>query len=187
MTCLSPDARITSACPGPWNDEHEGARKRIVDYVHTQTDAKIALQLGHVGRQGIDAPGVGRDRSAARISQLAILSASPLPYIEGLSQISHEASRADMGRIQADFVAATARAITAGFDWIEFHCAHGYLMLSSISPLTTQRTHQYGGSLENRCRYPVEVFKAMRAVWPEDKPMSVRISGHDWVPGGLTP
>jgi anthraniloyl-CoA monooxygenase len=187
MTCVSPDARITPACPGLWNDEQEHAWKRIVDYVHAYTDAKIALQLGHSGRkgstrrmwEGIDQP--------LDSGNWPILSASPIPYIEGVSQTPREATRADMDRIKADFVAATRRGEAAGFDWLEFHCAHGYLISSFISPLTNHRTDEYGGSLENRCRYPVEVFKAMRAVWPQDKPMSVRISAHDWVPGGLTP
>ena len=116
-----------------------------------------------------------------------LVSASPLPYIENLSQVPREATRADMCRIKADFVSATRRAIDAGFDWLEFHCAHGYLMSSFISPLTNRRTDEYGGCLANRCRYPLEVFSAMRAVWPDHLPMSVRISAHDWVPGGLTP
>ena len=116
-----------------------------------------------------------------------LLSASPIPYIEGISQTPHEATKTDLGRIMENFVAATKRGVAAGFDWLEFHCAHGYLLSSFISPLTNQRTDEYGGSLENRCRYPVEVFKAMRETWPQDKPMSVRISAHDWVPGGLTP
>ena len=98
-----------------------------------------------------------------------------------------EAARVDMERIKADFVAATRRGVAAGFDWLELHCAHGYLLSSFISPLTNHRTDEYGGSLENRCRYPLEVFRAMREAWPQDKPMSVRISVHDWVPGGLTP
>jgi anthraniloyl-CoA monooxygenase len=187
MTCVSPNARITPACPGLWNDKQERAWKRIVDYVHSQTDAKIALQLGHSGRkgstrrmwEGIDQP--------LPSGNWPILSASPLPYIEGISQIPHEASRTDLERVKEDFVNATIRGLHAGFDWIELHCAHGYLLSSFISPLTNHRIDEYGGSLENRCRYPVEVFRAMRAAWPDDKPMSVRISAHDWTPGGLTP
>ena len=187
MTCVSPDARITPGCAGLWNDEQERAWKRIVDYVHTQTDAKIALQLGHSGRkgstrrlwEGIDQP--------LPSGNWPILSASPLPYIEGVSQVPHEATIDDLERIKAGFVHATVRGLRAGFDWIELHCAHGYLLSSFISPLTNHRIDEYGGSLENRCRYPMEVFRAMRAVWPDDKPMSVRISAHDWTPGGLTP
>jgi anthraniloyl-CoA monooxygenase len=187
MTCVSPDARITPACLGMWNDAQRDGWKRIVNYVHTYSDAKVALQLGHSGRKGSTRRGwEGIDQPLAS-DNWPLVSASPLPYIDGVSQFPREATRADMDRIKADFVAATERGVAAGFDWLEFHCAHGYLMSSFISPLTNLRKDEYGGSLENRCRYPLEVFKAMRAVWPQDKPMSVRISAHDWVPGGNTP
>jgi anthraniloyl-CoA monooxygenase len=187
MTCVTPDARITPACPGIWNDAQQHAWQRIVDFVHANTDAKIALQLGHSGRKGSTRRGWEGIDQPLESDNWPLISASPLPYIEDLSQIPREATRADMDRILADFVAATRRGIAAGFDWLEFHCAHGYLMSSFVSPLTNQRTDEYGGSLENRCRYPVEVFRAMREVWPQDKPMSVRISANDWAPGGLTP
>ena len=187
MTCVSPEARITPACPGMWNDEQQNAWKRIVDFVHTHTDAKIALQLGHSGRKGSTRRGWEGIDLPLESDNWPLLSASPIPYIEGISQTPHEATKTDLGRIMENFVAATKRGVAAGFDWLEFHCAHGYLLSSFISPLTNQRTDEYGGSLENRCRYPVEVFKAMRETWPQDKPMSVRISAHDWVPGGLTP
>ena len=187
MTCTSPSARITPACPGLWNDDQEAAWQRIVRYIHTYTDAKIGLQLGHSGRkgstrrawEGIDLP--------LESDNWPILSASPLPYIEGVSQVPQEATLGNLERIKDDFVAATERAASIGFDWLEFHCAHGYLMSSFISPLTNVRRDEYGGCLESRCRYPLEVFSAMRAVWPREKPMSVRISAHDWTPGGLTP
>jgi len=187
MTCVSPDARITPACPGMWNDEQAQAWKRVVDFVHTNTDAKIALQLGHSGRKGSTRrmqDGIDQPLSSGN---WPLISASPLAYIEGISQVPREATCEDMERIKADFVAATKRGDAAGFDWIEFHCAHGYLMSSFISPLTNRRADGYGGPLENRCRFPVQVFEAMRAVWPRHKPMSVRISAHDWVAGGLTP
>jgi anthraniloyl-CoA monooxygenase len=187
MTCVSPDARITPGCPGMWNDEQQNAWKRVVDFVHTHTDAKIASQLGHAGRKGSTRMGWDAIDQPLQSGNWPLLSASPLPYIENLSQVPHEATRADMCRIKADFVFATRRAAAVGYDWLEFHCAHGYLMSSFISPLTNQRTDEYGGCLENRCRYPLEVFAAMRAEWPQDLPMSVRISAHDWVPGGLTP
>jgi anthraniloyl-CoA monooxygenase len=189
MTCVSPDARITPGCPGLWNDEQQNAWKRIVNFVHKHTDARIALQLGHAGRKGSTRRGWDAiDQPMERESEnWPLVSASPLPYIEGLSQTPREASRCDMDRIKADFVAATRRGAYAGFDWLEFHCAHGYLLSSFISPLTNRRTDEYGGSLENRCRYPLEVFRAMREAWPQDRPMSVRISACDWVPGGLTP
>jgi len=187
MTCVSPEGRITPACTGMWNDAQQHAWKRIVDYVHQHTNAKIALQLGHSGRkgstrrawEGIDLP--------LPSGNWPLVSASAVPYMEGVSQIPHEAARAEMDRIKSEFVAATLRGAAAGFDWLELHCAHGYLLSSFISPLTNQRSDEYGGSIENRCRYPLEVFRAMRAVWPPDKPISVRISAHDWVPGGLTP
>ena len=187
MTCVSPDARITPACLGIWNDAQQLAWRRIVDYVHSQTDAKIALQLGHSGRKGSTRRAWDGMDQPLESSNWPLVSASPLPYLEGVSQTPHEATRGDMDRIQSDFVEAARRGAVAGFDWLEFHCAHGYLMSSFISPLTNRRTDSYGGSLENRCRYPLEVFLAMRSVWPEDRPISVRISAHDWVPGGLTP
>jgi anthraniloyl-CoA monooxygenase len=187
MTCVSPDARITPACLGMWNEAQMQAWKRVVDYVHTHTDAKMALQLGHSGRKGSTRRGWEGIDQPLESGNWPLVSASPLPYIEGVSQTPREMTRKDMDRIKADFVSATRRGVAAGFDWLEFHMAHGYLLSSFISPLTNHRADDYGGSLENRCRYPVEVFQAMRAVWPEDQPMSVRISAHDWVPGGITP
>ncbi|MGC1107672.1 MAG: bifunctional salicylyl-CoA 5-hydroxylase/oxidoreductase [Candidatus Acidiferrales bacterium] len=187
MTCVSPDARITPACPGMWNDAQRDAWKRIVDFVHTHSDAKIALQLGHSGRKGSTRRGWEGIDLPLDSDNWPLISASPLPYIPGTSQVPAEATRKDLERVMADFVSATRRGIEAGFDWLEFHCAHGYLLSSFISPLTNQRKDEYGGSLENRCRYPLAVFRAMRAVWPAEKPMSVRISANDWVPGGLTP
>ena len=187
MTCVSADARITPACPGLYAPEHTAAWKRIVDFVHAQSDAKIALQLGHAGAkgstrvmwEGIDQPLAG--------GNWPLVSASPQQYLEGVSQLAREASGHDLARIEADFVRATVAAEQAGFDWIELHCAHGYLLSSFISPLTNRRTDEYGGSLENRCRYPLRVFRAVRAAWPANKPISVRISAHDWVEGGITP
>jgi anthraniloyl-CoA monooxygenase len=187
MTCVSADARITPACPGMYAPEHTVAWKRIVDFVHANSDAKIALQLGHAGAkgstrvmwEGIDQP--------LDEGNWPLVSASPQQYLAGVSQLAREASEDDLARIERDFVRATVAASAAGFDWIELHCAHGYLLSSFISPLTNERTDAYGGSLENRCRYPVRVLRAMRAAWPQDKPISVRISAHDWVEGGITP
>ncbi len=187
MTCVSPDARITPGCPGMWNDTQRDAWKRVVDFVHKQTDARIGLQLGHAGRKGSTRRGWDAIDQPLESGNWPLVSASPLAYIEGLSQIPREAMRCDMEQIKADFVAATLRGISAGFDWLELHCAHGYLLSSFISPLTNQRTDEYGGCLESCCRYPLEVFRAMREVWPQERPVSVRISAHDWVPGGLTP
>ena len=187
MTCVSPDARITPGCLGLWSEEHQQAWKRIVDCVHGQSDARIAMQLGHAGRKGSTRRGLAGAEQPLEEGNWPLVSASAIPYVENVTQTPREATPADLDRIRADFVAATRRAAAAGFDWLELHCAHGYLLSSFISPLTNHRTDEYGGSLLNRCRYPLEVFRAMRAVWPQDKPMSVRISAHDWVPGGLTP
>ena len=187
MTCVSADARITPHCPGMYTPEHTQAWKRIVDFVHQQTDAAIALQLGHAGAKGSTrAMWDGIDKPLEK-DNWPLVSASPQQYLQGISQTAHEMTAADMDRVQADFVRATLAANDAGFDWLELHCAHGYLLSSFISPLTNQRTDDYGGSLENRCRYPLRVFTAMRAAWPSHKPMSIRISAHDWVEGGITP
>ncbi len=187
MTCVSADARISPGCTGIWSDEQAHAWKRIVSFVHANSKAKMSMQIGHAGRKGstklawdgIDQPLVE--------GNWPLIAPSALPYVVGTSQVPREMTRVDMDKVKADFVAATLRAESAGFDMIEFHAAHGYLLSSFISPLTNQRGDEYGGSLENRCRYPLEVFNAMRAVWPADKPMSVRISAHDWVAGGTTP
>ena len=187
MTCTSPDARITPGCPGLWNDEQQAAWQRIVDFVHANSTAKIALQLGHAGAKGSTrVPWEGEDLPL-QAGNWPLLSASPQQYLDGVSAWSRAMSRADMDRVRDEFVAATQRAARAGFDWLELHCAHGYLLSAFLSPLTNQRSDDYGGSLANRLRFPLEVFAAMRAAWPADKPMSVRLSAHDWVPGGNTP
>ncbi len=187
MTCVSADARITPSCPGMYAPAHTAAWKRIVDFVHGQTDAKIALQLGHAGPKGSTrVMWDGIDQPLAD-GNWPLIAASPQQYLPGVSQMAREATEPDLERVEADFVRATLAAEEAGFDWLELHCAHGYLLSSFISPLTNRRTDEYGGSLENRCRYPLRVFRAMRAAWPAHKPMSVRISAHDWVEGGITP
>ncbi|HEY4080242.1 MAG TPA: bifunctional salicylyl-CoA 5-hydroxylase/oxidoreductase [Burkholderiaceae bacterium] len=187
MTCTSADARITPGCPGLWNDKQGAAWKRIVDFVHANSTAKIAMQLGHAGAKGSTRLGwEGIDLPLER-DNWPLISASEQQYLAGVGQHSKAMTRADMDRVKADFSAAAERAAAAGFDWLELHCAHGYLLSSFISPLTNQRQDEYGGSLENRLRYPLEVFRALREVWPEHLPMSVRISANDWVPGGTTP
>jgi anthraniloyl-CoA monooxygenase len=187
MTCPTPDARITPGCPGLWNEQQRDALARIVDFVHAHTDAKIAIQLGHAGAKGSTrVPWEGEDQPL-EVGNWALISASPQQYLDGVSDWSRAMNRDDMDRVRDDFVRSTRYAAEAGFDWLELHCAHGYLLSSFISPLTNQRTDEYGGPLENRLRYPLEVFRAMRAVWPKDLPMSVRISAHDWVEGGITP
>jgi len=189
MTCPSPDARITPGCPGLWNDAQRDAWARIVGFVHRQTDAKIALQLGHSGAKGstcVPWQGPGADHPLPA-GNWPLLAASPVPYLGEAGAVPREITRAEMDRVRDDFVAATRRAAEAGFDWLELHCAHGYLLSGFISPLTNRRQDDYGGSLENRLRYPLEVFAAIRAAWPEHLPMSVRISAHDWVEGGIGP
>jgi anthraniloyl-CoA monooxygenase len=187
MTCVSPEARITPGCPGMYAPEHLVAWRRIVDFVHAQSDAKIGMQLGHAGAkastrvawEGIDQP--------LPDGNWPLVSASPQQYLRGVSQWSREATHEDLRSIEAEFVRATEMADAAGFDWLELHCAHGYFLSSFLSPLTNQRTDEYGGSLANRLRYPLQVFAAIRKVWPQDKPISVRISANDWVEGGTTP
>ena len=187
MTCVSADARITPACPGMYEPAHTAAWKRIVDFVHANSSAKVAMQLGHAGAKGstrVMWEGIDQPLAAGN---WPLVSASRQQYLDGVSQVSRAATEQDMARIEADFVRATRACEDAGFDWLELHCAHGYLLSSFISPLTNCRTDEYGGSLENRCRYPLRVFLAMRAAWPAHKPISVRISAHDWVEGGITP
>ena len=196
MTCVSPDARISPGCPGLWNAEQRDGWRRIVDFVHANSSARIAIQLGHAGAkgstrvawEGIDQPlPAGADVDPAAAPNWPLISASLRQYLDGISQWSRAMTRADMDRVREDFVQSARWAAEAGFDWLELHCAHGYLLSSFISPLTNQRTDEYGGSLANRLRYPLEVFHSVRAVWPEALPLSVRISAHDWVDGGITP
>ena len=187
MTCVSADARITPACPGLYTQEQMLAWRRIVDFVHTASDAKIGIQLGHAGAKGSTRPMWDGIDLPLEHGNWPLLSASSQQYMDGVSQRAREATLDDLERIKADFVRATQAAVDAGFDWLELHCAHGYLLSSFISPLTNRRQDDYGGSLENRCRYPLEVFAAVRAAWPAQLPISVRISSHDWVEGGITP
>ncbi len=185
MTCPSPDARITDGCTGIWNDEQADAWREIVDFVHRQGDTRMALQIGHAGRKGsTKTPAEGMDQPKDS-GNWPIVSASPIPYIDGVSQVPAEIDRATMDRIRDEFVEAARRGDAAGFDLIELHCAHGYLLASFLSPLTNVREDEYGGSVENRLRYPLEVFDAVRAIWPQEKPMSVRLSCSDWAPGGI--
>jgi anthraniloyl-CoA monooxygenase len=188
MTCVSPDARITPGCPGLWNDGQTKAWRRIVDWVHAHSDAKIAMQLGHAGPKGstnVPWQHEGADRPLPA-GNWPLIAPSAQPYLED-GTVPHAMSRTDMDRVRDDFVAATQRAAEAGFDWLELHCAHGYLLSAFISPLTNHRDDDHGGPLANRLRYPLEVFAAMRQAWPEHLPMSVRISAHDWAPGGIQP
>ncbi len=187
MTCVSAHGRITPGCPGMYTPEHTAAWKRIVDWVHSQSDAKFAMQIGHAGAkastrvawEGIDKP--------LESGNWPLVSASEQQYLPGVSHVAKAMTRAEMDTVCQEFVASTHAAALAGVDWLELHCAHGYLLSSFISPLTNQRTDAYGGSLDNRLRFPLEVFAAVRAAWPSERPMSVRISANDWVEGGITP
>jgi anthraniloyl-CoA monooxygenase len=188
MTCVSRDARITPGCPGLWTDEQRVAWQRVVDFVHTTSSAAIAMQLGHAGPKGSTCvPWAGGEDQPLPSGNWPLLAASEQQYVPGVSQLARAMTRADMDRVRDDFVSAARRAAAAGFDWLELHAAHGYLLSTFISPLTNRRGDDHGGPLANRLRYPLEVFSAVREVWPADRPMSVRISAHDWVPGGTTP
>jgi len=187
MTNVSADARITYGCAGMYADAHLAAWKRIVEFVHASSKAKIGVQLAHAGRKGsAQHPWEGFDVPlATEQGGWQTIGPSPLPFAPGWPA-PREMTRADMDRVRDDFVRATKMARDAGFDLVEVHMAHGYLLSTFLSPLTNQRTDEFGGALVNRMRWPLEVFRAMRAVWPAAKPMSVRISATDWAPGGLT-
>ena len=186
MTSPSPDGRITPGCTGLYNDAQMLALKRIVDFAHASGNgAKMGLQLGHSGPKGSTQVGWEQTDEPLPTDNWPLIAASAVAF-GPTNQTPSAMSRADMDRVAAEFVQSTHYAVAAGFDWLELHCAHGYLLSSFITPLTNVRTDEYGGNLENRCRYPLEVFKAMRAAWPAHLPMSVRISAHDWAPGGNT-
>lgn len=184
MTCVSPEGRISPGDAGIWSDEQGEAWGRIVTFVHDATVAKIGLQIGHSGRKGATKLMWEGDNVPLESADWPIISASPIKYRPD-SQTPHEATRADMELVLGQHVAAAQRGAKAGFDWLELHYAHGYLLSSFLSPLTNQRSDGYGGSLENRMRYPLEVFAAVREVWPDGLPISVRISATDWVEGGF--
>jgi anthraniloyl-CoA monooxygenase len=184
MTCVSPEARITLGCTGMYTAEHLEVWQRIVAFVHESSPAAICLQLGHSGRkgatklmwEGMDEP---LDEGGWKV-----MSPSPIAY-SPRNQTPRAMTRDDMDCVLDEFVRATQMAIEADFDMLELHCAHGYLLSSFITPLSNHRTDEYGGSLNNRLRYPLEVFRAIRAEWPEDRPISIRISATDWIVDGL--
>ena len=186
MVCTSAEGRITPGCTGLWNDTQRDAWRRIVAVVHEQSPARIGLQLGHSGGkgstklmwEGIDQP--------LEEGNWPVAAASAVAYREGVNQVPRELTRVDMDVIRDEFVAAARRGAEAGFDLLELHCAHGYLLSGFLSPVTNRRRDEYGGPVENRLRYPLEVFSAVRSVWPADRPMTVRISATDWVPDGNT-
>ncbi|MGH1356656.1 MAG: bifunctional salicylyl-CoA 5-hydroxylase/oxidoreductase [Thalassovita sp.] len=187
MTCVSAEGRITPGCPGLYAPEHESAWARLTGFVHAETDAKICCQIGHSGRKGSTQLGWETMDAPLEADNWDIVSASAIPWSKN-NATPREITRAEMDAVRDQFVASARMADRAGFDMIELHAAHGYLISSFISPTSNMRTDAYGGGLENRMRYPLEVFQAMRAVWPDDKPMSVRISANDWVgEDGVTP
>ncbi|MGB5214730.1 MAG: bifunctional salicylyl-CoA 5-hydroxylase/oxidoreductase [Anderseniella sp.] len=187
MTCVSPHGRITPGCTGLYAPDHETAWQRLVDFIHTETDAKVCCQLGHSGAKGSTQVGWEDMDAPLPDGNWPLLAASDIAW-SPRNQTPKPMDRADMDLVRDQFVASAQMADRAGFDMIELHCAHGYLLSSFITPLTNHRTDDYGGSLENRMRYPLEVFAAVRAVWPEDKPIAVRISATDWMDDeGITP
>ena len=184
MTCVSPEARITLGCTGMYKPEHQQAWTRIVEFVHAHSPTKIALQLGHSGRKGSTKLAWEGMDEPLESGNWEVIAPSAIPHSNSM-HTPREMTRVDMEKVLVDFVRATKMGIEAGFDMIELHCAHGYLLSSFITPLANRRSDEYGGSVENRLRFPLEVFRAMRSVWPQDKPMSVRISATDWAPGGI--
>jgi anthraniloyl-CoA monooxygenase len=187
MTCVSPEGRISPGCTGLYSFEHEAAWKRIVDFVHVETNAKIAIQLGHSGAKGSTQPGWEESDAPLKAGNWPVLAPSAVSW-SPQNQTPREMSRVDMDRIRDEFVRSAEMAARISFDWLELHYAHGYLMSSFITPLTNRRRDEYGGTLENRMRFPLEVFRAVRKAWPDEKPISVRISAHDWVgPDGIRP
>jgi len=185
MTCVGPEARITPGCAGIWNDAQVAAWRRIVDFIHGHSPAKVGLQIGHAGRkgstkllwEGVDEP--------LPEGNWEVIAPSAIPY-KAFCHMPREMTRADMETVIAEHAAAARRGAAAGFDLLELHMAHGYLLSTFLSPLTNRRSDEYGGPIENRMRFPLEVFAAVRAAWPQDKPMSVRISATDWKAGGFS-
>ncbi|WGX99194.1 bifunctional salicylyl-CoA 5-hydroxylase/oxidoreductase [Nocardioides sp. L-11A] len=185
MTCVSPEGRITPGCPGLWTDEQRDAWARITRFVHDRSHARIGVQIGHSGRKGsTKLMWEGMDEPLDE-GNWEVIGPSTLAYGPDC-HLPREATRADLDQVVADFVATARRAVEAGFDLVEVHAAHGYLLSSFLSPVSNRRTDEYGGSLANRLRFPLEVFDAVRAVVPESIPVTVRISAHDWLPDGNT-
>jgi anthraniloyl-CoA monooxygenase len=185
MTCVSAQGRITPGCTGLWSEAQRDAWRRIVDFVHAQSAAKICIQLGHSGRKGSTQLGWQEMDHPLAAGNWPVLAPSPLPYFAGVSPVPRQMDRADMDGVREEFVRAARLALDAGFDMLELHMAHGYLLGSFLSPLTNRRTDEYGGDAVNRLRYPLEVLAAVRSTWPRERPVSVRISASDWADGGL--
>lgn len=186
MICISPTARITPGCAGIWNEDQTSRWKRIVEFVHANSKAKICAQIGHAGRKGASCqPWDGGMDQPLPKGAWDIISASPLPYLKH-SVVPRQASQEDMDEVLVDFVKAVSNAEIAGFDMIELHLAHGYLLSGFISPVTNLRQDEFGGDIHGRMKYPLQVVRAVRNAWPEHKPLGVRISATDWVDDGLT-
>lgn len=187
MVCVSPEGRITPGCTGLYNEQQAAAWSRITDFVHTGSPGTaIGVQLGHSGRKGSTKlmwDGIDQPLDAGN---WPLVAASPIPYAPEVSQVPHTLDRAGLDAVRGQFADAARRADACGFDLLELHCAHGYLLSGFLSPLTNRRTDRYGGSLENRLRFPLEVFDTVRELWPQDRPMTVRISATDWAEGGTT-
>jgi anthraniloyl-CoA monooxygenase len=186
MTCVSPEGRITPGCTGLWNEAQRDAWRRIVKFVHERSPAKICLQIGHSGRKGSTQLGWEKMDHPLPSGNWPVMAPSPLPYFEGISQTPVAMAAADIDKVCADYVRSTRLGRQAGFDMLELHMAHGYLLASFLSPLTNQRTDEYGGDIHGRMRFPLAVLKAVRAEWPANRPLSVRISATDWADGGLS-
>jgi anthraniloyl-CoA monooxygenase len=184
MTCVSPEARITLGCTGMYKPEHAEAWRRVTRFVHQWSRSKICLQLGHSGAKGSTRLMWEGNDVPLEEGGWPVMAPSALPYRPGM-QVPREMTREDMDRVRDEFARAARMAIDAEFDMLELHCAHGYLLSGFITPLSNRRTDEYGGSLENRLRFPLEVFRALREVWPRERPMSVRVSATDWVEGGV--
>jgi anthraniloyl-CoA monooxygenase len=186
MTCTSADARISPGCTGLWNEIQGAAWRRIVEFVHTESQSRICLQLGHAGRKGSTQLGWQDADRPLDDGNWPLLAPSPLPYLPGVSQTPQEMTQGQMLAVRDDFVRAARLGAAAGFDMLELHMAHGYLLASFLSPLTNIRNDEFGGAVENRLRYPLQVLRAVRETWPAQKPLSVRISASDWAEGGLS-
>lgn len=185
MTCVSPEGRITPGCTGLWNEAQRDAWRRIVEFVHANSPARFCLQLGHAGRKGSTQLGWQKMDHPLDSGNWPTLAPSPLPYLDGISPPPREMTRADMDRVLEQHLQSARLGAEAGFDMLELHMAHGYLLASFLSPLTNLRKDEYGGEVDNRLRYPLEVLRAVRETWPQDKPLSVRLSASDWAEGGL--
>nr|WP_229698585.1 bifunctional salicylyl-CoA 5-hydroxylase/oxidoreductase [Wenjunlia tyrosinilytica] len=186
MVCVSPEGRITPGCTGMYTSEHERAWRRITDFVHERSGAAIGLQLGHSGRKGSTKPMWDGIDEPLPEGNWPVVAPSALPYRPGVNQVPHELTVDELAAVKRRFTESARMGARAGFDLLELHCAHGYLLSSFVSPVTNRRTDGYGGTLAARLRFPLEVLDAVREVWPKDLPVSVRISATDWAEGGLT-